>query len=74
MGISTATFSQEVNVLKIAQGRIGAFVPGRREAPRVVTLYSHDASTLANGLLERQPKKQLPRALRGSRLEIEVGL
>jgi hypothetical protein len=74
MDLSTATFSQEVNVLKIAQGRVGAFVFGRREAPRVVTLYSHHASTLTDGLLKRLPKKQLTRALRGSRLEIEVGL
>jgi len=73
--LSTATLSHEVlNILKIAQGRVGAFVPDRRPAPGTVTLYSRHASDLADGLLARLPREQLTRALRGSRLEDEVGL
>lgn len=69
--LSTATLNQDVlSVLKIAQGRVGGFVSGRREAPGIVTLYFRHASAMADGLLERLPKKQLTRALRDSRLEV----
>ena len=73
--LSTATLSHEVlNILKVAQVRVDAFVPGRRPTLGTITLYSRHASALADGLLTRLPKKRLSRTLRGSRLEIEVGL
>lgn len=62
--------SQEVlNILKIAQERVGAFVPGRIPAAGTVTLYARHASDLADGLITLLPKEQLSRAWRGSCLE-----
>lgn len=67
--------SQEVlNILKIAQERVGAFVPGRSPAPGIVTLYARHASDLADGLITRLPKELLSRAWRGSCLEIDLGI
>lgn len=44
--------SQEVlNILKVAQERVGAFVPGRRRAAGTVTLYARHASSLVDGLI-----------------------
>lgn len=73
--LSMAILSHEVlNILKIPQGLVGAFVPYQRPIPGTVTLYSRHASDLAEGLLARLPKKQLSRAMRGTRLEAEVRL
>lgn len=67
--------SQEVlNILKIAQERVGAFVPGRIRAAGTVTLYARHASNLVDGLITLLPKAQLSRALRGSCIEIELGI
>lgn len=63
-----------VNILKIAQGRVGALVPDRVPVPGVVTLYARHASDLADGILARLPRGELTRTLRGSQLEIELGL
>lgn len=67
--------SQEVlNILKIAQERVGAFVPGRIRAAGTVTLYARHASSLVDGLITLLPKAQLSHALRGSCIEIELGI
>jgi len=63
-----------VNILKIAQVRVGALVPDRMPVPGVVTLYSRHASDLADGIMARLPRGVLTRALRGSQLEVELGL
>lgn len=63
-----------LNILKIAQARVGAFVPGRTSAPGIVTLYARHASDLADGLITRLPKELLSRAWRGSCLEIDLGI
>lgn len=63
-----------VNILKIAQMRVGALVPDRTPLPSVVTLYSRHVSDLADGILARLPRGELTRTLRGSQLEIELGL
>ncbi|EPN31901.1 hypothetical protein A245_44555 [Pseudomonas syringae pv. actinidiae ICMP 19096] len=73
--LSTNNVSQQVlNILKIAQERVGAFVPGQTPAPSIVTLYARHASDLADGLITRLPKQQLSRAWRGSCLEIDLGI
>ncbi|KAE9642587.1 hypothetical protein EJA70_18290 [Pseudomonas sp. PB103] len=73
--LSTDKVSQEVlNILKIAQERVGAFVPDRIPAAGTVTLYARHASSLVDGLITRLPKEQLSRALRGYRVEIELGI
>lgn len=72
---STDRMSQEVlNILKIAQERLDAFVSDRRPIHDTVTLYARHASDLADGLITRLPKERLSRALRGSRIEIELGM
>lgn len=63
-----------VNILKIAQVRVEALVPDRVPVPSVVTLYARHASDLADGILARLPRGELTRTLRGSQLEIELGL
>lgn len=73
--LSTKQVSQDVlNILKIAQERVGAFVPGRSPALGIVTLYARHASDLADGLITRLPKELLSRAWRGSCLEIDLGI
>ena len=73
--LSTGSVSQQVlDILKIAQERVRAIVPGRRPATGTVTLYSRHASDLADGLISRLPKQQLSRAWRGSCLEIDLGI
>ena len=73
--LSTNEVSQEVlNILNIAQQRVGAFVPGRMPDAGTVTLYAAHASILIDGLITLLPKKQLSRALRGSCIEIELGI
>ncbi len=50
-----------LNILKIAQERVGAFVPGRPPVSGIVTLYARHASDFADGLITRLPKKLLSR-------------
>lgn len=71
--LSTNEVSQEVlNILRIAQRRVGAVVTGR--TPDVGTVTARHASNLADGLITILPKAQLSRALRGSCIEIELGI
>ena len=73
--LSTKQVSREVlNILKIAQELVGAFVPGQTPVSGIVTLYARHASDLADGLITRMPKEQLSRAWRGSCLEIDLGI
>ncbi len=73
--LSTDKVSQEVlNILKIAQERVGSFVPDRMPAAGTVTLYARHASNFVDGLITRLPKEQLSRALRGYRIEVELGI
>lgn len=73
--LSTKQVSQDaLNILKIAQERVGAFVPGRSPTPGIVTLYARHASDLADGLITRLPKELLSRAWRGCCLEIDLGI
>ncbi len=71
--LSTNEVSQDVlSILKIAQQRVGAIVPGR--TPDAITLYTRHASNLVDGLITLLPKVKLSPALRGSCLEIELGI
>lgn len=63
-----------LNILKIAQERVGAFVPGRTPVPGTLTLYARHASDLADGLITRLPEEFLSRTWRGYRLEIDLGI
>lgn len=73
--LTTDKVSQEVlNILKIAQERVGAFVPGSPPVPGIVTLYARHASDFADGLITRLPKELLSREWRGSCLEIDLGI
>ncbi len=73
--LSTNEVSQDVlRILKIAQLRVGAIVPGRTPDAGTVTLYARHASNLVDGLITRLPKEQLSRAMRGYRVEIELGI
>lgn len=73
--LSTKQVSQDVlNILKIAQERVGAVVLGRAPVAGTVILYARHASDLADGLITRLPKELLSRAWRGSCLEIDLGI
>lgn len=73
--LSTATLNPQVlNIVSIAQARVGAFVPLREAVPGTVTLYSRHANDLADGLLARLPVTQLTRKLRGDRLDDDMGM
>lgn len=73
--LTTDKVSQEVlNILEVAQQRVGVLIPGRRPVPGTVTLYTRQASDFADGLITLLPKELLSRALRGSRIEIELGM
>jgi hypothetical protein len=73
--LSTNEVSQDaLSILKIAQQRVGAIVPGRTPDASTVTLYARHASDLVDGLITLLPKAQLSRALRGSCIEIELGI
>jgi hypothetical protein len=73
--LSTNEVSQDVlSILKIAQQRVGAIVPGRTPDAGTVTLYARHASNLVDGLITLLPKVKLSQALRGSCLEIELGI
>lgn len=73
--LTTKQVSQGVlNILKIAQERVRAFVPGRAPVAGTVILYARHASDLADGLITRLPKELLSRAWRGSCLEIDLGI
>lgn len=73
--LSINQVSQDVlSILKIAHQRVGAIVPGRTPDAGTVTLYARHASNLVDGLITLLPKAQLSRALRGSCIEIELGI
>lgn len=73
--LSPATLNPQVlNILNIAQTRVGAFVPLRDAALGIVTLYSRHASDLADGLLARLPVTKLTRTLKGDRLDNDMGM
>ncbi|MBX6690028.1 hypothetical protein I8746_10480 [Pseudomonas sp. USTB-Z] len=73
--LTTATLGHLVlNILKIAQGRVGAFVPLSDAVPDTVTLYSRHASELADGLMARLPMSQLTYRMKGDRIHDELGL
>lgn len=73
--LSINQVSQDVlSILKIAQQRKGAIVPGRTPDAGTVTLCAHHASNLVDGLITLLPKVKLSQALRGSCLEIELGI
>ncbi|MFL6876816.1 hypothetical protein ACJ6YJ_18355 [Pseudomonas marginalis] len=73
--LTTDKLSLEVlNILKISQELVGAFVPGQTPVPGIVTLYARHASELADGLITRLPKEKLSRAWRGSCLEIDLDI
>lgn len=73
--LSTNEVSQDVlRILKVAQQRVGAIVPGRTSDAGTVTLYARHASNLVDGLITLLPKAQLTRTLRGSCIEIELGI
>ena len=73
--LSTNEVSHDVlSILKIAQQRVVAIVPGRTPDAGTVTLYARHASNLVDGLITLLPKAQLTRALRGSCIEIELGI
>lgn len=73
--LSTATLGYQVlNILKIAQGRVGAYVPLRETLPDTVTLYSRHASDLADGLMARLPMNQLTHRMKGDRIDDELGI
>lgn len=68
--LTTDKVSLEVlNILKIAQEHIEAFVPGRMPVTATIALNARHASDLAD-----EPKEQLSRACRGSCLEIGLGI
>lgn len=73
--LSTDTLGHQVlNILRIAQGRAGAFVPLRDAVPGTVTLYSRHASDLADGLMARLPMNQLTHKMKGDRIDDELGI
>ncbi|CAI8966056.1 hypothetical protein EMIT047CA2_80320 [Pseudomonas soli] len=51
-----------MNILKIAQVRVGALVPDCMLIPGAVTLYARHAGDLADGILARLPRGELTRA------------
>lgn len=63
-----------VNILRNAQARVGAMVPGKEAPPDTCALYSRHAGELAGGLLGRLPVRELPLSLRGLRLESDPGM
>ncbi|MFK4231646.1 hypothetical protein [Pseudomonas guariconensis] len=72
--LSAATLSAQVlNILNIAQIRVGAFVPLREAIPGTITLYSRHAGDMADGLLALLPVTKLTRELRGDRLRDDMG-
>ena len=73
--LSTTTLDHQVlDILSIAQNRVGAFVTLRDAAPGVVTLYSRHASDLADGLIARLPMSQLTHKFKGDRIGDEFGI
>lgn len=63
-----------LNVLKTAQAEIGAVVPHRQPSPGQVVMYSRHAQLLTDGLLDRIPAQQLPRDLRGFKVQVAMGV
>ncbi len=63
-----------VIVLRNAQAKVGAMVPGKEVPPDTCALYSRHAGELAGGLLGKLPVRELPLSLRGIRLESDLGM
>lgn len=63
-----------VDVVKVAQEEVGAFVPFRGGTPNQVILYSVHAQHLTHGLMHRLPIKELPRPLQVLVLENDMGV
>lgn len=63
-----------LSILKVVQAALGATAPRREEDPNRIALYSRHAQSLTDGLLTLIPAKQLPRALRGFKLQLATGL
>lgn len=66
--------SELLSIARAVQIAVGAVVPYRETSPDRLILYCRHAQDLADGLLLRMPIRQLPQALRGVRLEREIGL
>jgi hypothetical protein len=63
-----------LSIVRAVQIAVGALVPYRDPSPDRLVLYSRHAQVLADGLLLRVPVKVLPQALKGIRLEMQLGL
>lgn len=63
-----------VIILRNAQDKVGAMVPGKEAPPDTCALYSRHAGELAGGLLGKLPVRELPLGLRGLRLESDLGM
>lgn len=63
-----------VDVVRVAQEEVGAFVPFREGTPNQVILYSLHAQHLTRGLMHRLPIKALPRPLQVLVLENDMGV
>jgi hypothetical protein len=63
-----------LNILKTAQAEIGATVPHRQPGPGQVVMYSRHAQLLTDGLLDRIPAQQLPKDLRGFKVQVAMGV
>jgi hypothetical protein len=63
-----------LNILRDAQATMGAVVPNRPADPGRLAIYSVHAEYLAAEVLKIMPVGKLPRSLRGTRLERDLGL
>ena len=63
-----------LSIVRAVQIAVGALVPYRDPSPDRLVLYSRHAQVLADGLLMKVPVKVLPQALKGIRLEMQLGL
>ena len=63
-----------LSILRAAQVTVGAVVPNRPAEPGRIAIYSAHAEYLADELLNIMPVEKLPRSLRGTRLEDDLGI
>lgn len=63
-----------LSILRTAQVSVGAVVPHRPTEPRRIAIYSAHAEHLASRVLRIVPVGKLPRRLRGTRLETDLGV
>lgn len=63
-----------LSIVRAVQIEVGAVVPYRQPSPDKLPLYSRHSQVLADGLLLSMPVKVLPQALKGIRLEMQLGL